>query len=105
MHLPRIVLHPSFRRQVCSRVANLLRREAKSAIADGTPSGTFCLVGIGTAAAARGKGVGKALVVAFCERAGARSVILDVFKDNAVPRPCARAAAFAPWSKKSACCG
>lgn len=86
-NLGRVARHPSFRRQIRSRVANiLLRREPRSAIADATPAGIYCLVGIGTAADARGKGAGKALVAALCERSGGRSVILDVFKDNAPAR-------------------
>ncbi len=86
-HLPGVVMHPSFRRQVRSRVANLvLRREPRSPIFEATPPDCFCLVGIGTAEQARGRGVGKALVEAFCARSGGRPVILDVFKDNAPAR-------------------
>lgn len=86
-NLPRVLLHPSFRRQVRSRLANLvLRREPKSVIFESTPPGCFCLVGIGTAPAARGQGIGKMLVSALCERAYGRSVILDVFKDNKTAR-------------------
>lgn len=86
-NLPRVLSHSSFRRQVRSRFTNLaLRREPKSVIFDATPPGCFCLVGIGTDASVRGQGVGKALVQTFCERAADRSVILDVFKDNAPAR-------------------
>jgi ribosomal protein S18 acetylase RimI-like enzyme len=86
-NFPRVVMHSSFRRQVRSRLTNLiLRREPSSAIFDATPAGCFNLVGIGTATSARGKGVGKALVRRFCEHARGRTVILDVFKDNAAAR-------------------
>ena len=86
-HLPRIVTHPSFRRQVRSRIANLvLRREPSSVFVDATPPGVFNLVGIGTAESARGKGVGRALVRAFCDRAVGQRIILDVFRDNAAAR-------------------
>ena len=86
-NFPRILRHPSFRRQVRSRLANLvLRREPSSVFVDATPPGVFNLVGIGTAPSARGKGVGRALVEAFCERAAGRTVMLDVFKDNAAAR-------------------
>lgn len=86
-NLPRIVAHPSFRRQIRFRAANLLlRRDPRSTIHEATPRDVYCLVGIGTDAASRGRGVGKALVRALCGRSGGRAVILDVFKDNTAAR-------------------
>lgn len=83
-NLPAVVAHPSFRRQVRSRVSNLvLGREPTSVIFDSTPKDVFSLVGIGTSSAYRGRGFGKALVRGFCGRVRARSIILDVFADNA----------------------
>jgi len=81
-NLARVVMHSSFRRQVRSRLTNLvLRREPRSTIFEATPQRVFSLVGIGTAPHARGQGVGQALITELCTRAD-RSVILDVFKDN-----------------------
>ena len=86
-NLPTIATHPSFVRQLRSRAANLvLRREPASPIFAATPAGCFCLVGIGTAEAARGKGVGRALIEAFAAATSPRAVILDVFRDNAPAR-------------------
>lgn len=86
-NLPRVILHPSFRRQVRARLTNLvLRREPRNPIFEATPPGGFCLVGIGTAPTVRGRGVGTELVRNFLERVGAVAVILDVFADNAAAR-------------------
>jgi ribosomal protein S18 acetylase RimI-like enzyme len=85
-HLPSVVLHPRFQRQVRARAAHLfLRRDPRGAIHDATPPDAFCLVGIATHRDARGKGFGKALVNALCDharRVGATSVVLDVFEQN-----------------------
>jgi ribosomal protein S18 acetylase RimI-like enzyme len=90
---PRVAKHPSFRRQVRARIAHLLlRREPTHDVARATPSGSMCLVAIGTASLARGRGVGRALVQAFAARTREFSgpttavVILDVFRHNAAAR-------------------
>jgi GNAT superfamily N-acetyltransferase len=86
-NLPKVIAHPSFARQIRSRLANLvLRREPKSVVFDSTPEGCFCLVGIATAAEVRGQGVGRGLIERFCTQVPGRRVILDVFRDNAPAR-------------------
>jgi len=85
--LPRVVRHPSFGRKLATRLRALLPgRASPSPIFTATPRGCFCLVGIGAAPEARGRGVGRALVEAFCAAVPKRRVILDVYRDNAPAR-------------------
>lgn len=100
-NLPRIIMHRSFRRQVHARLVNVvLRRERTSPIFEATPAGCFNLIGIGTSPAARGRGIGKALVAALCERASGRPVILDVFKDNAAALGLYQGCGFRPLAEE-----
>lgn len=86
-NLPRVALHPNFRRKLIGVATRILRPGAAvSPIFRATPSGCFCLVGIGTDPQARGRGVGRALIQAFCDAAPRRPIILDVYRDNAPAR-------------------
>jgi len=86
-NLPKVVLHQSFARQVRSRLSNLiLRREPTNRIFANTPAGCFCLVGIGTHRAFRGRGVASALIGELIARSRGGPVLLDVFKDNIAAR-------------------
>lgn len=86
-HWPRIVVHPTFRRKlVMLGKHTLLKSAGPSPIFEATPRGCFCLVGIGTARASRGRGVGRQLIEAFCASVPDRDIILDVYRDNAAAR-------------------
>ena len=97
LHLPRVAAHPNFRRKLKARLSGWLRpRQPPSPIFTATPRGCFCLVGIGTAPAARGRGVGRALVEGFCAAVPRRPVILDVYADNAPARALYERCRFEP---------
>ena len=95
---PKLWVDPQIAAAVWSRARVLWSHGAPTTATAGLPPPVYALVGIGVAGAARGLGVGEALVRAFegeVRERGARSVRLSVLREN---RPACRLYARCGWA-------